>query len=129
VECVTLAQYRKLKGGDADITGKSKYPLAIPKIRTKVLGGWCGALVVAEGDISECLKVADEYGEIGDCSHCGHYWPDEPGLRMEVFNETKGKEKVNADTKYLIRMIELVRRGLGYEEDIRLRAASFAAQQ
>jgi hypothetical protein len=118
VECVTLARYRKSKGGDADISGDSKYPLTLPENRSRVSGGWCDAPEVAAGDISECLKVAGIQGNIGDCAYCEHYFPDEPGIRFNFLDAASGKQRVDADSQYLIRMIELVRKGLGYKEDI-----------
>jgi len=118
VECVTLERYRKSKGGGADMGGVSRYPLTLPETRSRVSDGWCGAPEVAAGDISECLKVAGVQGKIGDCSRCGHFFPDKPGIRLEFLDDTAGKRKVDADSQYLIRMIELVRKGLGHEEDI-----------
>jgi len=118
VECVTITRYRKLKGGGADIIGDSKYPLALPEARSRISDGWCDAPEVAADGISECLKVIGTQGYIGDCSRCGHYFPDEMGIRLEFLDEKTGKRKVDADSQYLIRMIELVRKGLGHEEDI-----------
>jgi hypothetical protein len=37
---------------------------------------------------------------------------------LEFYDEKVGKEQVDADSRHLIRMIELVRKGLGHEEDI-----------
>ena len=118
VECVTLARYRKAKGGGADISGEPKYPLTLPEVRSRVSGGWCGAPAVAVGDITECMKIAGDHGQIGDCAHCGHYWPDDPGVRVAFFDTKAGRQHLDADAQYLMRMIELVRKGLGYEEDI-----------
>ena len=73
---------------------------------------------VKSGDVGECLKVMDGNGRIGECTCCGHYYPDIQGLRMELVNADKGKEQVDSDSKHLIRMIELVRKGIGYSEDI-----------
>ena len=118
VECVTLEQYRKTRGGTVDIAGTSRYPLALPEIHSRVAEGWCAAPSVAEGSVSECLKASSGRGHIGDCTYCGHFWPDNPGVRMKFLNHASGKQRVDADAQHLIRMIELVRKGLGHEEDI-----------
>jgi len=118
VECVTLERYRKTKASGADISGAPKYPITLQDVRSRVTDGWCGAPAVAAGDIGECLKAAGDHGQIGDCAHCGHYWPDNPGVRVAFFDEKAGRQRVDADAQYLMRMIELVRKGLGHEEDI-----------
>jgi len=64
------------------------------------------------------LKVMSSIGHIGDCRRCDYYHPDDPGVRFEFYDVNAGKQQVDADSRYLIRMIELVRRGLGHEEDI-----------
>lgn len=118
VECATIERYRKSKGGRLDIVGEAKYPLALPKIRNRVSDGWCSFPDVAVGDIGECLKATGKDGQIGDCSGCQHFWPDDPGVRFRLFDEAAGKRQVDNDGKHLMRMIECIRRGLGYEEDI-----------
>jgi hypothetical protein len=35
-----------------------------------------------------------------------------------INDESAGKQRVDSDSAFLMRMIELVRKGLGYEEDI-----------
>ena len=37
---------------------------------------------------------------------------------MKFFDDKIGKQEVDADCHYLMRMIESVRKGLGYSEDI-----------
>jgi hypothetical protein len=69
-------------------------------------------------NINDCLKVLDGDGHIGECRCCEHYHPDNQGIRLEFYDEKAGKDRVNADSLHLIRMIELVRKGLGHEEDI-----------
>ncbi len=118
VECVTLERYRKSKGDGADIVGIPKYPIALPKSRDRVAGGWCGVSAVTAGDVSQCLKTVNQDGQIGECVYCGHFYPDNPGIRLQLYNEAAGKRQVDSDCRYLISMIELVRRGMGYHEDI-----------
>lgn len=118
VECVTLERYRKSKGESAEIIGTPKYAIALPETRYRVLDGWCDAPSIKEGDISDCLKVSGKQGQIGSCVHCVHYWPDDQGIRLKFLDERIGKQEIDADCRYLMRMIESVRRGIGYEEDI-----------
>ena len=118
VECVTLEQYRKTMGGKTNIVGTPKFPLSISNEWYRLPEGWCGSPSVKDGDISECLKITGTQGEIGNCSYCIHYHPDQPGIRLEFLDEKTGKQKVDADSRYLIQMIELVRKGIGYTEDI-----------
>ena len=118
VECVTINRFRASKGGEAGIAGNAKYTITRPAGAHRVDGGYCAALSVKGGDVSECLKVMDSSGRIGECSCCAHYYPDIQGLRMELHNTENGKEQVDLDSRNLIRMIELVRKGIGYSEDI-----------
>lgn len=118
VECVTLERCRKSKADVALISGSMKYPVSKPVDMTKVSGGWCNSQDVKEGRIDDCLKITDEKGHIGECRCCCHYYPSNQGIRLEFLDAKSGKEQVDADSQYLIRMIELVRNGLGYTEDI-----------
>jgi len=118
IECVTLELYRKTKKRPADMTGISKYPLSVPDSKIRVADGWCSSEVMRDGRVDDCLKVLNNNCHIGDCRYCGHYQPDNPGVNIAFYDERTGKDQVDADSRYLIRMIELVRRGLGHEEDI-----------
>ena len=118
VECVTLERYRKSKGGSVSLAGTQRYSLSAPKKGHRLADGWCDDASVAAGEIGECLKATGEHGEIGDCTHCTHYHPDEQGIRLKFLDDMAGKKRVDADCLYLIRMIEQVRRGAGYTEDI-----------
>ena len=118
VECVTLERYRMSKGSAMSMAGIQRYPSAAIETGLRVEGGWCDAATVAAGDIGECLKAAGENGQIGDCACCAHYWPVDPGIRVSFFNEADGKHRVDADCQYLMRMVELARKGIGKTEDI-----------
>ena len=114
VECVTLERYHKSKGAGRN-HWQFKYAITLPESRYRL------SMVVRystkNGDISECLKV-DKQGQIGNCDYCIHFWPDKQGIRMKFLDDKIGKQEVEADCRYLIRMIESVRKGLGYSEDI-----------
>ena len=118
VECVTLERYRKMKGKEASIIGKTRFPLTISSDWHRLPCGWCDAPSVKAGGIDDCLRITDKNGEIGNCDYCIHYHPDIAGIRLDFLDEKAGKRKVDSDSFYLIQMIESVRKGLGYTEDI-----------
>ena len=55
-------------------------------------------------------------GKIGDCLTCRHFYADRKGLQIKI--EKEAKKAVDDDGIYLMQMIELLRKSLGYEEDI-----------
>jgi hypothetical protein len=119
VECVTLERLRKLKGdGEATATGKQKYSLAKPNKSQRVTEGYCNSETFRNRDIGECLKAIGPDGQIGDCKFCANFLPDNQGIQFEFTNETSAKAAVDADSRYLMQMVEIVRKGLGYSEDI-----------
>ncbi|GHV10521.1 hypothetical protein FACS1894219_00090 [Clostridia bacterium] len=119
VECITLERLRKLKGdGDATATGKQKYSLAKPNKSQRVTDGYCNSETFRNHDISECLKAIGPDGQIGDCKFCANFLPDNQGIQFEFTNEASAKAAVDADSRYLMQMVEIVRKGLGYSEDI-----------
>lgn len=96
--------------------GNLQYSVDLPKARFWVCDGWCDELKVQEGDIGECIKSYSETVGLGDCRNCQHYYPDSPVITAELTKEYK--KAVDEDGQYLMQMIELVRKGLGYTEDI-----------
>lgn len=121
VECATYERYRKSKGNsEGSITGEQKYPLvpAAPKHKHRVSGGFCHSESFARKDISECVKAVGEDGSIGDCRVCPHYFPDKQGVRFEFMDTGASRAAVDADCRHMMQMIEAVRKGMGYTEDI-----------
>jgi len=118
VECATREHLRKTKGGAAEFVGRQRYPLAKPGSAHRVQGGLCDSMAVKNGDVSACLKVVSNKGHIGECVCCPHFWPDEQGLRFRFYDKGLGKQRVDADTSFLLQMVEAVRRGLGHTEDV-----------
>jgi hypothetical protein len=118
VQCMTIGRFRKSKGDEAMIFGSSKYPPAVLEDAVKVKGGRCSSGLFNAGSIDDCLKVMGSNGHIGDCRRCTHYLPDEPGVMFGFHDDKAAKEQVDADSRHLIRMIELVRKGIGHTEDI-----------
>jgi hypothetical protein len=118
VICATLERHRKTKGDEALIHGTTKYPLAMRTDTVNVEGGQCASKLLKSGSIDDCLKVMGSSGQIGDCRRCMHYLPKNPGIMFGFHDDEVSKEQVDADSRYLIRMIELVRKGIGNTEDI-----------
>jgi hypothetical protein len=117
VECATLARLRKAKGGtEASVAGEQKFSLAKPVNSQRVAGGFCDSIAYAQREISDCLKIITPNGAIGDCAACPHCVPDDEGLHLKFTDAAKAA--VDADSRYLMQMVELVRKGLGYSEDI-----------
>lgn len=115
VESVIYEKHHGWYGGTA-LDGTFRFPLRVPEHRISVQDGWCDVPAVANGDISECLKCYSGTSGIGVCVNCRHFCPDKPGLRFAI--EKDMKKAVDEDGIYLMQMIELVRKGLGYSEDI-----------
>lgn len=103
-------------GNQSMFQGSLRFPTALPDKKIRVGQGWCSAIEVAQGDVSKCLESYDSDGRVGNCLDCRHFYPDSPGLRAKI--EKGCKKRVDEDGKYLMQMIELVRKGIGYEEDI-----------
>lgn len=117
-ESVALARFRKSKAKSAEFAGEPVYPLTRPDNMTRLTDGWCDSDVLKNNEVGDCMKIVDAGGRIGECSTCPHFWPDTPGTRLKFFDVNAGKRRVDLDSAFLMRMIGLVRRGLGYEEDI-----------
>lgn len=115
VESMILARFR---GWDpsSGISGESRYYLSLPGERVRVSNGWCDYTDIVHGDVSECVKAYVPGGKIGDCLTCGHFYADRKGLQMKI--EKAAKKAVDNDGIYLMQMVELVRKSLGYVESI-----------
>jgi len=120
IECVTLERLRKCKcGADASVTGKQRYALTKSVDLRRVSGGYCRSESFERRDIGECLKAVGVDGQIGDCTVCPLYCPDDQGLRFDFDGgDAAAKAVVDADSRYLMQTVEIVRKGLGYPEDI-----------
>jgi len=119
VECMTLERFRKSRSAETMISGSSKYYITKPQDAQKVYGGLCTSAAYKDGEVSDCLKCVGNNGNIGDCRYCSYYLPDNPGFMLEFNDDKFAKAQLDADCKYLICMIELVRKGFGYTEDIK----------
>lgn len=115
VESSVLEMYHGAYDGPA-IDGKLLFPAAVPSDGTRMGKGWCLYPGMKEGDMSGCLDSYSADGMLGVCRDCRHFRPDDPGIRLDL--EKAAKKRVDDDAAYLFRMIEQVRKSLGYTEDI-----------
>ena len=115
VESIVTSRFRGWDPSSA-LDGQKRYYLSLPEKRFRVENGWCDHLPVAAGDVSECVGSYVPGGQIGNCLACTHFYADRKGMRLKILD--KAKKQVDEDGIYLMQMIELVRKSLGYEEDI-----------
>ena len=115
VESIVYDHYHRGKG-DAVMFGNTRFPVALPKDRIPVNGGWCDNGKLKNGDISECIKSYGMNTDLGDCNYCSHFYSNNNGLTLKIANQRK--LELDDDSSFLIKMIELVRKGKGCEEDI-----------
>lgn len=119
VECATYELFRRKEKGDAVyLKGAPAYPLDQVGTCVKIKGGWCSSEKVKKRDAGDCTKAMSDAGEIGDCASCRYFRPEMPGMVPDFYNSKKGKQKVDADSWFLMQMIESVRKGIGCEDDI-----------
>lgn len=115
VESVVYEKYHGW-GGETAFDGRLRFYASLPEGCTEVSGGWCDDPGVYSGDITGCLTSYRGNGTLGNCVNCIHFYPKEQGLRLRV--EEDRKNALERDAQFLIRMIDLVRKGKGYQEDI-----------
>ncbi len=115
VESIVYEHYHRGKG-EAVFTGNLSFPITRPSNTIKVEAGWCDYPEFLNGDITECMKSYGHDSGLGDCRNCVHFYPEKQGLLLEI--KQSRKYELDEDSKFLIRMINLVREGKGYEEDI-----------
>ena len=123
VETIVYEHFKRGKG-EASLNGSLRFSLSRPADAIPVEGGWCDYNGMLSGDISECIKSYDRDYGLGDCRNCLHFYPKKQGLLLEIAKERK--YELDEDSKFLIRMIDVVRKGKGFEENI---AAALARVQ
>lgn len=116
IECKTYRQYRRL------ISGNVKYQIShsfsLPQVGSYAplsIGGKCFSNAYQNGDISDCIKVAGENGEIGYCPSCSYF-------RRSGISYFSGddiyKRNIKDDCISLTNAIEVVRKEKGSIEDL-----------
>ena len=69
--------------------------------------------------VDDCIMAMNSLGEMGDCHSCRYFRADRQGVQMDFYDTVKGKSGVNADSWFLMHMIEAVREGIGFKENIK----------
>ncbi len=118
IECAAYEICRKSKSGvSADI--HSRRLLRVSET-VPVRGGRCDSAAYISGGISDCIRSMGANGELGNCVSCPHFIDGKTGEYL-LFSDSKiktQKNQVDADSKYLIRLLEAVRKGRGHTEDV-----------
>jgi hypothetical protein len=118
IECAAYEMYRNSRAGvSADIHSRR-----LPRVgeTVPVCGGHCDSAAYISGSISDCIRSMGANGELGNCVSCPHFIDGKTGeyLLFSDSNIKAQKNQVDADSKYLIRLLEAVRKGRGHTEDI-----------
>jgi len=115
VECATYEMYRRQKGGSVDMMSHKPYSTGET---VKVGGGRCDSAAYIAGSISDCIRNVGTSGELGNCMFCPHFIDGKSGKYLIFSNAGDTKNHVDADSKYLMHVLETVRKGKGCNEDI-----------
>ncbi len=120
VECSTYELYRKTqKGAAAAIHGSSRYSMEPTEELTEIPGGWCSSPRRRMKQVADCIPAVNSLGEIGDCRCCRYFRRDRQGRHLDFYDTEQGRQKVTADSWFLMHMVEAVRQGIGCQENIR----------
>lgn len=119
VECATYELYRKnKKGGAAVIRGNNRYSLEPLAELTKIPDGWCSSPKRRVEEVDDCILAVNSLGEFGDCKSCQYFRRDKQGKHLDFYDTRQGRQKVQADSWFLMHMVEAVRQGTGCQEDL-----------
>lgn len=112
VECATYEFYRKSIKSFADPpSGSAHYALEIPHEKVRMNDGWCCSQEYISHSVRDCIRSISESGQIGSCDDCRYFRPDRPGIRFHFEDTDFNKERVKADSWFLMYMTESVRLG------------------
>lgn len=115
VECATYEMYRKRKSGHVEM---ARHKLYTSRETVKVNGGRCDSNSYINGSIDDCIRNVGSDGELGNCMFCPHFIDGKSGEYL-IFSDAEEKRKqVDADSRYLMYVLETVRKGKGCNEDI-----------
>ncbi len=119
VECRTYSRYMALiSGNEQFIVGSNAY-VAVTDNEYMELehSARCYSKHFQQGEVIDCLKASGDNGEIGYCYTCPYFRKD--GMHYFIEEDNIYKSSIEKDSQYLKSMIEKVRKGIGYEEEIR----------
>ena len=106
----------KYMRGRAYSAGESPFRLVPGDVSIhQVPGGGCDEEAVLTGDIRECLKNSHHGQLCGDCTGCPHFYPDREHARQVLI---QCRERVDADSTFLMDAINQARKGIGKQEDL-----------
>lgn len=118
IECAAYEMCRKSKAGVSVEIQSHRLPC---KCETVVVsGGRCDSEAYISGSINDCIRSIGANGELGNCISCPHFIDGKTGEYL-LFSDSKikaQKSQVDEDAKFLIRLLETVRKGRGHNEDI-----------
>lgn len=121
VECATYELYRKASksGNTAAMSCRSpSYDLSLPPKRIRIEGGWCGSGLFAEGSVEDCIRSVGTHGELGVCENCRFFCPDRQGMLFHFEDTAYNRDRVKADSWFLMFITESVRYGGGTTADL-----------
>ena len=117
VECATYEMHKKRHGRrNADILSRRSVATGAS---VEVGGGRCDSAAYVAGNISDCIRSMGENGELGQCICCPHFIDGERGRHFLFSDAGEKKKRVDDDSNYLMRVLEMARKGRGCNEDIR----------
>ena len=120
VECSTYALYRKnRKGGSVRVNGSTIYSLEPFSDLVRIPEGWCSSPKRRMDEVNDCITAVNSLGEIGDCRSCQYFRRDRQAMHLDFYDTDQGRQKVTADSWFLMHMVEAVRQGVGCQENIR----------
>lgn len=112
VECATYEFYRKsIKTSVDPPSGSSHYVLEFPHEKVRINGGWCCSQEYIANSVRDCIRSISENGQLGSCDDCRYFCPDRQGMLFHFEDTDFNKERVKADSWFLMYMTETVRLG------------------
>jgi len=115
VECATYEMYKKQKGGSTEML---KHRAFCADETVEVSEGRCDSAAYIAGSIDDCIRTIGDNGELGQCTACPHFIDGKSGRYFLFSNTEEGKRRVDEDSQYLMRVLDLARKGRGCNEDI-----------
>jgi hypothetical protein len=135
IECKTYRQYKRYLGQSHDTLKLSHFDKT-PQLNEKSLllenGDRCFSPHFLHGDISDCILVLGNNGEIGDCKNCPYHRQSIPDWAKS--KKIEMKQNIKADCDFLKEVVESYRKRYLEKEDIlqalmRLQSSSYTYQQ